>query len=320
MEVDQLTDEQIANLTPEQIEILESEPDKLAEILGGQEVPEEERTEKSSSDVKDDAFSKVSDDEGEDEPVVLNKSGKGIIPYKKHKELRVENSALREQLKSTQGKLDEFLMRKEEAKEAEPVALDEKLKTHLEALKEEMPQLHQVLSALLEGSRKQGERLEQTLRELEREKDESERINQQSTAEQVAEAKDNNPDLVHWESNDTDAWEEALKQDEILRTNTKWAGKPYAERFQEVVRRVRAIMPEASAPKKKPDPGMIKADVQAKLEAALVRKPVTLSDIQGGANPASEREQLEDLSPFELAQKLMKMPSYQAAALRAELD
>jgi hypothetical protein len=90
MEVDQLTDEQIANLTPEQIEILESDPNKLAEILGGQEAPEEEGTEKSSSDVKDDAFSKVSDDE-EDEPVVLNKSGKGTIPYKKHKELRVEN-------------------------------------------------------------------------------------------------------------------------------------------------------------------------------------------------------------------------------------
>jgi hypothetical protein len=51
-----------------------------------------------------------------------------------------------------------------------------------------------------------------------------------------------------------------------------------------------------------------------------VRKPVTLSDIQGGANPASEREQLENLSPFELAQKLMKMPTHQAAALRAELD
>ena len=91
MEVDQLTDEQIANLTPEQIEILESDPDKLAEILGAQEAPEEEETEKSSSDVEHDAFSKVSDDEGEDEPVVLNKSGKGTIPYQKHKELRVEN-------------------------------------------------------------------------------------------------------------------------------------------------------------------------------------------------------------------------------------
>lgn len=36
MEVDQLTDERIANLTPEQIEMLENEPDRLGEILGKQ--------------------------------------------------------------------------------------------------------------------------------------------------------------------------------------------------------------------------------------------------------------------------------------------
>ena len=39
MEVDQLTDEQIANLTPEQIEILENDPSKLAEILGKTDEP-----------------------------------------------------------------------------------------------------------------------------------------------------------------------------------------------------------------------------------------------------------------------------------------
>ena len=37
MEVDQLTDEQIANLTPEQIEMLENDPSKLSEIFGKQE-------------------------------------------------------------------------------------------------------------------------------------------------------------------------------------------------------------------------------------------------------------------------------------------
>jgi hypothetical protein len=39
--------------------------------------------------------SKGSDDEGEDESVILNKSGKGAIPYrKKHKELRVGNDLI----------------------------------------------------------------------------------------------------------------------------------------------------------------------------------------------------------------------------------
>jgi hypothetical protein len=139
--------------------------------------------------------------------------------------------------------------------------------------------------------------------------------------EQVAEAKDNNPDLVHWESNDPQAWEEALKQDEILRTSSKWAGRPFSERFEEVARRVKAIMPEASIPKpKQADPEQTKAEVRAKLENAPARKPTTLSDIQGGANPASERDQIENLSPHELARRLMKMPSQQAAALRADLD
>ena len=79
MEVDQLTDEQIANLTPEQIEILESDPGKLAEILGAQEAPEEEGKDKSSPDLKDAMPGKASDDEGEDKPVVLNKSSKGTV-------------------------------------------------------------------------------------------------------------------------------------------------------------------------------------------------------------------------------------------------
>ena len=88
-----------------------------------------------------------------------------------------------------------------------------------------MPELHQAISAVLEGSRRQGEKLEKTLDELKREREESLRANQLSIEEQVAEAKDNNLDLTHWESNDPEAWDEALKQDEILRTSRKWSGK-----------------------------------------------------------------------------------------------
>lgn len=183
-----------------------------------------------------------------------------------------------------------------------------------------MPELHKVISAVLEGSRKQGEKLEKTLEELKREKEESDRAVQLSIQEQIAEAKENTPDLVHWESNDPQAWDEALKQDEILRTSIRWSGRPYSERFEEVVRRVRAIMPEASLPTKHAGHEQTKVDAKAKLESAPVRKPTTLSDIQGGANPASEREQIDNLSPHELARKLMQMPSQKAAALRAELD
>lgn len=332
MEVDQLTDEQIANLTPEQIEMLESDPDRLSEILGNQKEEEktrakEEPVREEKQDALNDSNSGVPSTVGEDMPVVLNKSGKGVIPYEKHKELRVENSALREQLEAARlesnkaaEKLEALLQQKENATGAGITLADKAIDAHLERIKEDMPELYQVVSAVLEGSRRQGEKLEKTLAELKREKEESDRTRQLRIEEQVAEAKDNNSDLVYWESNDPQAWDEAIKQDEILRTSGKWAAKPYSERFEEVVRRVRAIMPEASLPKKQTDPEQTKAEAKAKLERAPARKPTTLSDIQGGANPASEREQLENLSPHELARQLMKMPSQQAAALRSELD
>jgi hypothetical protein len=320
MEVEQLTDEQITNLTREQIQMLENDPDRLIGIPGVKQLPGETGNETLELEEEGSQLDAAGSSAGEHEPVVLNKSGKGIIPYEKHKQLRVENSALREQLQAAQTRLDELMTKKDEAKGADIALADEAIAKHLEVLKQDMPELHQVINAVLEGSRKQGEKLEKTLEELKREKEESERANELSVAEQVAEAKDNNPDLVHWEINDPEAWDEALKQDEILRTNGKWVNKPYAERFDEVVRRVKAVMPEVTAPKKAVDPEKIKADAKAKLDAAPVRKPTTLSDIQGGANPASERERLENLSPFELTQKLMKMPPHQSAALRAELE
>ncbi|MBA4141944.1 MAG: hypothetical protein H0X43_02835 [Nitrosospira sp.] len=330
MEIDQLTDEQIKKLTPQQIEQIEEDPAALDKIMAEQEPKEPEKAateddDKPKQEEEDGAANGAGEDEDEDEPVVLNKSGKGAIPYSAHKGLRVENATLKEQLQAAEAKqqeLQQLLQAKADAKgdEKATAEADVDIAKHLSVLKEDMPELHQVISAVLEGSRKQGAKLEKTLEALKREKEESEREGQLSVEEQVAEAKDNNPDLVHWESRDPEAWEEALRQDEILRTNAKWAAKPYAERFDEVVRRVRAIMPEVSAPKKPADPEKSRADARARLETAPVRRPTTLSDIQGGANPASEREQLENLSPFELTQKLMKMPSHQAAALRAELD
>ena len=273
MEIDQLTDEQIANLTPEQIEMLEKDPDRLAEILGKQTATDEPGQEEKHSAL-DVAANDAAPGAGKDEPVVLNKSGKGIIPYEKHKELRVENSALREQLQAAQlenskaaEKLDALLKKKENASR---ITMSQRRirrsEEHLELIKKNMPELHQAISAVLEGSRRQGEKLEKTLDELKREREEV------STAPASSALKSRSPKprkitsiLTHWESNDPEAWDEALKQDEILRTSRKWGGKPYAERFDEVVRRVRAIMPEASMPQKHADPEKTKADAKARL-------------------------------------------------------
>jgi hypothetical protein len=311
----ELTDEQIANLSGEQIEALEKDESKLDEILAAQTANAEPK-----QAVKDGAANGAGDDE---EPVVLTKNGKGVIPYEKHKELRVENAALRQQLEDATKKMDGLLNVKTEAEgDPEATALaDADIARHLEVLKQDMPELHQVIQAVLDGSRKQGEKLEKTLAELKGEKEQSERQQQLSVAEQVAEAKDNNPDLVHWETNDPEAWDEALKQDEILRTNAKWINKPYAERFDEVVRRVKAVNADVSTPNSKAaTAAKARAEAQAKVAAAPTRKPTTLSDLQGGGNLLSEQEMVANMAPHELLDALMKMPGHKAAALRADLD
>jgi len=342
MEIDQLTDEQIANLTPEQIEMLENDPDKLAEILEGQAAKDDTKEDYTEDKPKPAVKKGVANDAGETtdgdddkEPVVLNKSGKGTIPYEKHKELRVENSSLRDQLQAAKTEsikateqLQALLKDKDSAKGSTDVAeADEALTKHLDYIKENMPELHTVLASILAKSQsttgqisEETKELKKTLEELKKEREEAQRATQQSIEEQVAEAKENNPDLTHWEASDPEAWDEALKQDEILRTSRKWAGKPYAERFEEVVRRVRAINPEASAPKKTPDPKETKAKAETKVKEASAKKPTTLSDFQGGANPASEGDEINNLNPHELVAKLMKMPSQKAAAMRADLE
>lgn len=308
MEFDQLTDEQISRLTPEQIEIVENDPSKLAEFVGEQEATDQpEQAEQDAANGKGE----------EDEPVVLTKNGKATIPYSKHKELRVENSTLRQELQAAQSKLDELLKAKDQAVGKKDVeTANAAISKHLEYLKDEMPDLHTVMT-------KQDERIEKLEREKEEaelQKAEAQLQKELSVKEQVAEAKDNNLDLSHWEATDPEAWDEALRQDEILRTSSKWADKSYAERFEEVARRVRAIMPEASVPKKKPEPEEIKTKAKARVESAPVRKPTTLSDIQSGTDVSSEHDQLLNMHPLDLARKLNTMPYHKQVALRADLD
>ena len=333
-----LTNEQIRDLTPEQIEAIDNAPEDadIAEFLTkpkkattADEQPDQAEQDDAANGAGDedeestDGEETKPDDE-EDEPIVLNKSGKGAIPYSAHKGLRVENATLKEQLEAKEAKIQEFqalLQEKKDVKgddKAVDVA-DEAIAKHLETLKQDYPELHQVISAVLDGSKKQAEKLDQTLAQLKREKEEAAAREAKTVEEQVTEAKENNPDLVHWEVNDPEAWEEALAQDAALRSTAKWAKAPYAERFAEVVKRVRKIMPEASAPKTTKSTEQVKAEAKVKLEKAPVRKPTTLSDIPSGADPSSAKDEINNLSGQQLTARLLNMAEQRAAAMRAGL-
>lgn len=335
MDIESLTDEQIAKLTPEQITQIEEDPDSAKDILAGLEKPSEEPDEKPEQEDEDSAANGAGDkdedeeqeqeDKGEEEkPVVLTKSGKGTIPYEKYKELRVQNAELRDKLQSLQkmqADLEALRAQQAQAKTPERRAeLKKKLSERVAALKEDFPDIGESLTSVNEIVDDLERQIEEDKAEAKRKAEEEAAIQKRLIAEQVQEAKENNPYLSHWEAHDEDAWEEAMMQDEILRHIPKWAKKSYDERFAEVVKRVKAILPEASDPPNAEPSAKTKEKAKAKLEKAETRKPTTLSDIKGGANPASEREQLENLNPFELAQKLMNMPQRQAAAMRADLD
>jgi hypothetical protein len=350
----ELTDEQIAKLTPEQItelEKIEDDPEAVAKYLADQGHATETETNESEQEDEEGATNgadEETEEEGEEEePVVKTKNGKREIPYSEHKALRVKVATLEEELDKyreaqterdqLKAKVDELQSLQKQMDVAKTPSkrneIQERFDKHIASMKEDFPDVGNSLEAVkelvgdmtaeLESVKAENKARAQEIEEAKqaaKAKAEAEAAEQKRQVdEQVREATDNNPDLAHWEKNDDDAFQEAVRQDQALLLNPKWREKTIPERFVEVVRRVRSIMPDASEP-----PDTASAKTQAKAEAALkkapTRKPTTLSDVQGGGNPLSEREKIENLSPGELAQRLIKMSASAASAMRADLD
>lgn len=351
----ELTDEQIAKLTPEQItelEKIEDDPEAVEKYLADQDVADIDPEPNDSEQVDDDSAANGADadkdkDSDEDEPVVKTKNGKREIPYSEHKALRVKVATLEEELeryREAQTERDQLKAKVEEMQSLQKqmdvaktpskrAEIQERFDKHIASMKEDFPDVGNSLEAVKELVGDMTAELESVKAENKARAKEIEDAKQAAKAkaeaeaaekqrhvdEQVQEAKENNPDLSHWEKTGDEAFQEAVRQDQALLLNPKWREKTIPERFVEVVKRVRAIMPDASEP-----PDTASAKTQAKAEAALkkapTRKPTTLSDVQGGGNPLSEREKVENLSPGELAQRLIKMSASAASAMRADLD
>lgn len=338
MEIDQLTDAQIASLTSEQVEELENNPASVSKFFPDEtddksedEPKQEEDPQETDEESAANGAGETDEEEEEKQPVILTKNGKGTIPYEKHKSLRVENATLRAQVESLQKAQAELETLKKQHTEAKTpgrrAEIQERLNSRITAMKEDFPDVgaslddvKELITEVIKESEEEKARNKAKAEAEAAEKKRQEEEQQRVIDEQVQEAKDNNPDLSYWEKNDEDAWNEALMQDQILLRKPYWRSKSYEERFIEVAKRVRAVMPEASEPPTEAPSAKTKEKAKAAIEKATTRKPTTLSDIKGGANPTSEREQLENLSPQELVRKLTSMPAHQASAMRSELD
>lgn len=106
---------------------------------------------------------------------------------------------------------------------------------------------------------------------------------------EIQEVIDGVPDLLTWQyQQDQSLFQAAVQQDTYLRTLPAWKDKPMAERFAEVVRRVKA---DSGAPSPAPTP---RTDPAAAIAAAPRTTPSTLSDIAGGGGaPQTQASNLE---------------------------
>ena len=119
-------------------------------------------------------------------------------------------------------------------------------------------------------------------------------------------AVDDIPDLLAWQIDpDQTLFEAAKVADEYLSRLPAWKGKSHAERFREVVKRVKQDMPTTA---------IAQAPNRTNPEDAIARagraQPSTLSDIGGGAgkdiNPANNLERFNRMSDEEILADLAR--------------
>ena len=147
---------------------------------------------------------------------------------------------------------------------------------------------------------------------------------------EIQTAIDANPTLAAWQTaEDQTMWNEASKFDKLLRESPRYANVPFADRFSKVVELTQAALElEAPAPETKAEaakPAPTAEETRAAAAAKLAdknksAKPVSMSQIPGGAPPAvDERQKVEQMSAVALGNSFQGMSREQLDAYLATL-
>lgn len=125
---------------------------------------------------------------------------------------------------------------------------------------------------------------------------------------EVQEDVDEVPELLAWQTNPDQAmFTAAVQMDNYLRAQPAWANKPQAERFAEVVRRVKqdAGIADQQRPAE-PTKQRQQIDPKEAIKAAPRRAPASLSDLTGGL-PQPEPNELQAFLKARTPEELMDM-------------
>lgn len=237
----------------------------------------------------------------EDEAPIASKDGKHTIPYDVLRTEREKRRAAEQAMQELQARVDAM----QQTGKPQEVAEGEASTDDLDSMAEDFP----AVAKLLAHTRK----LEQQLQTVAQRMEQEDRQRQEATMSEVRQAVDANPTLLHWEHNDPDRWAAAIEADTKLQASPAHRGLTLEARLAKAVEIVDAFYgPDTTAPRAPTKP----QNSPPKKAAAAKDAPRTLSDIPGGAVPASDLvEEFAQMSADRLGAQMANMTPDQISAL-----
>lgn len=241
---------------------------------------------------------------------IATKSGKGIIPYNVLATERERRQQAEQALQQLQQRLNE--MSQQAAGNARQETTEVQFSSEdLAQISEDFPAVGKLFNALQSKLTATEAQLQQ-IREIELQRQEAEEaIGRRS----VNEAMDDNPALLFWRDKEPALFDEAIRIDNQLQANPRFAHISLSDRFAKVVNAMEAIYGPTELPAEyqtrtvaqtpgKPQVSEKELAERAKevvAKASSTGRPRTLSDMPGGVAPISDDQKMESMNTSELA-------------------
>lgn len=266
---------------------------------------------------KEDEGKPDAEQKGEKQPDgVIAKDGKNFLPFAVLEKTRARNNELESIVKQQDEKLKALERGDTDAGDANDALLSDE---DLADVEREMPVLGKVLRAQQAQLNRYAEREAEEAR-LEKE---DEATAQKTVQQQVEEAKAANPKIIEWETSNPVRYDKAFEIDQMLSAEPEWKGKPFAERFAEVVTRVqrhfgdKIDQPVDGA---RPSAKELQERAARAVRDAGEATPGSLTDLPGGSPPgASAAEQLGSAHPVDVENAFSRMSDEQIMATLAKV-
>lgn len=291
---------------------------------------DEEAKAKADADAKAKADADTKAHDGAKQPDgVLLKDGKTVVPYatlaatrrREDDERRAKEAAER---RATEAEREVREAREELERVKKGGADAPGAKADLDALKEKVAALTDVpeVKDAFDAIMGQVASMQETISELRGAREDDEQRQRDAAASRVQEQIDRNPVLRYWQNEKPDLFNEAAAHDKAMRTSESPAVQALSmeDRFAKAVQMVETIHGKTELPEKyrdmqkevadkaaadakaKADADAAAAaaaksrDVKSGTEAKIVEKPMTLSDLPGGAPPKDGTKALEEMT------------------------